>query len=130
MPDWFAPLTICVLVLLFLVISEWLERRKTSSAAASGSPKPREPKPDQPKPDRSSDSIEIVTVSVGPSSPSGGAKPVERAPAPARSTAKSSVKAELPRLDEPEDDAVDPTRVGKVAAAIQPPTNRIVYDED
>lgn len=43
-------------------------------------------------------------------------------------------KADLPKLEYEDDDEVDPTKVGAAAVAtrpkVQPPTKRIVYDED
>lgn len=65
--------------------------------------------------------------------PAGSIAHDDTAPTPSPPVKKAEAVSALPRFDDQEDDEeVDPTKVtsGLVPAAIQPPTKRIVYDED
>lgn len=119
MSDWLWPAVSVVLVVLLALT--WLRSRPGGGAAAAAKEKtdakPAEAEEPEPAPEKAKAKAKEPAQ-------------VERHPEP---DVRPS-KAELPKLEYEDDDEVDPTKIGAAAVTkrpkVQPPTKRIVYDED
>lgn len=114
MPEWFW-ISVCATLALLLLYSTFSRRSHEATPSPAAPPDKTEKK--EAKSDR-------------PSATTKAKEEAARTPAPDAKPAK-----ELPKLDYEEDADVDPTKVGGATAArpptaLQPPTKKIVYDED
>lgn len=119
MSDWLWPAVTVVLVVL-LALTWMRSRERTASddgAKADSKPEPEtDPEAEEKKPKKKKKEAAKAAVE---SHPEPDIRPS---------------KADLPKLEYEDDDEVDPTKIGAAAVAkrpkVQPPTKRIVYDED
>jgi protein phosphatase len=133
MPDW-----AWVLIVVASSIVTYLVANSRSAGSAAPpqsdrrSPEP-EPAPAAPAPAPAPAAAPPPVVVVASSSPRLAPSSSPKVAPPARAQAQSRPSLDLPNVLYEEDEDVDPTLVGATKAAVapvQPPTNRIVYDED